>query len=140
MTSKSKILEIYRAQILKACEHLHYSYQKVQKLSAHLETLTTEQLENWEAFVSRFGRVGDLFLAKCLRVSVLIGDSAFRGSLRDLVDQGEKLNLLENADTWMEIRELRNVIVHEYADANLKKQLERMRQLTPLLLSLRSKG
>lgn len=33
----------------------------------------------------------------------------FSGSLRDFVNQAEKLGYIENAETWMGIRELRNI-------------------------------
>lgn len=109
-------LEQCAMQIKKALRHLSYSYAKVKDLSVTIEDLSDEELESWEGFVARFGRVSDLFLARYLRGIILEGDPGFRGTLRDLVDQGEKLGILDSADTWMTIRELRNPSVHEYTD------------------------
>ena len=62
-----KLLKEYRNQILKAIEHLSYSYAKVQALDSNPSHLTTQELESWEGFVARFARVSDIFLSKYVR-------------------------------------------------------------------------
>jgi hypothetical protein len=49
-----QLLEQYRSQILKGIDHLSYSYNKVNKLSVILESLSTEEMEVWEGFVASF--------------------------------------------------------------------------------------
>lgn len=134
-----KLLAQYRSQIEKGIAHLSYSYEKVEHLSPSLDSLSTEQMESWEGFVARFSRVSDIFLAKYVRTYVLKGDPAFRGSLRDFVDQAEKLQLIEDAEKWMLIRELRNAAAHEYTESKLGEDFKRMRELAPLLISLKDK-
>ncbi len=134
-----KLLKEYRNQILKAIEHLSYSYAKVQTLDSNPSYLTTQELESWEGFVARFARVSDIFLSKYVRSFVLRGDPAFRGSLRDFVNQAEKLGLIDNSEQWLEIRELRNMTAHEYSEKDLARSFERMKTLTPILLSLKVK-
>jgi uncharacterized protein with HEPN domain len=46
------------------------------------------------------------------------------------------LGLIENVPTWMEIRQLRNVTVHEYSDQDLKEIFKKLLVYTPKLLSL----
>src|SRR4051812_32183203 len=111
-----RLLTEYRLQILKGIEHLTYSFRKIQGLSSDPSILSTQDLESWEGFVARFARVSDIFLAKYLRTYVLKGDPAFRGSLRDFVNQAEKLGLVEDVEQWMVIRELRNITAHEYSE------------------------
>lgn len=135
----NKLLSEYRLQILKWIEHLLYSMGKVQSLSSDPSKLSTQELESWEGFVARFARVSDIFLSKYLRAYVLKGDPAFRGSLRDFVNQAEKLGLVEDAEQWMTIRELRNMAAHEYSEKELAKDFEKMKQLAPFLTSLKDK-
>ena len=137
MDSFPSLLKIYFQQIEKATFHLAYSYQKILVLPSSIEQLDTTQLEAWEGFVSRFNRLSDIFLSKYIRTSVLQADPAFRGSLRDFVEQAEKLALIEDSDTWMSIRELRNNATHEYLDAELSLVFSKMRDLCPLLLTLK---
>lgn len=139
MPPTQQILEIFRKQLFKGINHLSHSYQKVLKMTTDVEKLDIDQLEIWESFAARFARVSDIFLAKYVRTWVLQGDPAFRGSLRDFVDQAEKLGLIENADTWMEIRELRNASAHEYSEEKFSEDVQKMRNLTPILIALRDK-
>lgn len=139
MTDFETLLREYRNQIIKTLEHLAYSYGKVQHLTASIDQLSSEDLETWEGFVSRFARASDIFLAKYLRTRVLQGDPAFRGSLRDFVDQAEKMGVIDNADEWMGIRELRNLSTHEYTTEGLSKHFENLRKLAPKILGLKAK-
>ncbi|MFH1727494.1 MAG: hypothetical protein ABIA04_03655 [Pseudomonadota bacterium] len=108
------LLKDYARMLSKALQHLEYSYNKVVKLPADVKNLDEESLETWESFSSRFTRVVDLFLTKYLKARVLVEDPGFDGTLRDYVNMGEKLELVEDADLWMELRELRNISAHEY--------------------------
>ena len=132
----SKLLEQQYQQIQRALLHLKYSYDKVLNLSPDPKNLSTEDLETWEGFIARFARVSDIFLSKYLRTFVLKGDPAFRGSLRDFVDQAEKLGLLDDAEAWMAIRELRNLSAHEYTDEKLLPLFVATRVEAPRLLAL----
>ncbi|MEK6706504.1 MAG: nucleotidyltransferase substrate binding protein [Bdellovibrionota bacterium] len=135
--TQNAIMQETRQQILKVIKHLSYSYKKVQNLPSKTESLTTEQLEIWESFTARFSRVSDLFLSKYLRSFVIRGDPAFSGSLRDFADQGEKMGLIDDTETWMQIRELRNTSAHEYSETGLSRIFEQLRVLAPKLLALK---
>jgi len=71
--------------------------------------------ERLDAFVSRFGRlqdtVGDKLLPALLNA---LGESS--GPALDNLDQAEKFGLIDSSDNWMEIRRLRNQMVHEYIE------------------------
>ncbi len=114
--------------------HLSYSFKKVQLISQNKAQMSEENLESWEGFVSRFARVSDLFLSQYLRSKILEADPAFRGEIIDLLNKAEKMGLIESADNWYEIRALRNFSVHESAGEKFSKTLNRMLQLTPLLI------
>lgn len=136
-TNKSNaIIVAYAAKLKKSLRHLSYSYAKVQKLSAAVAQMDDETLETWESFTARFSRTVDLFLTKYLRAVVLKEDPGFSGTIRDYADYGEKLGLIDSSDQWMEFRGFRNVIVHEYEDEDLQKNLEDLRRLAPIVLSI----
>ncbi len=133
------VLDQFKAELLGALQHLKYSYGKVLKMSTDLTALSSEDLESWEGFASRWARVSDIFIAKIMRARVLLGDPAFRGEMRDFVDQAEKIGLIDDADLWMKIREIRNQVAHEYLLKGVAPLLNQMRDLAPILLSIEGK-
>jgi hypothetical protein len=138
MAKSSELITSIVEELKLSLEHLQYSYNKVsnvQKLAPDPRLLDVEQLETWESFVARFARVSDIFLSKYLRLVVLKEDPAFRGTFRDFLDAGEKIGLIDNADIWMNLRELRNKTAHEYTRDELKNVFEQVLKHTPFLLS-----
>jgi len=132
------LIEEAKQEIIEGLKHLEYSLNKVKSLSNDPKNLTSEELESWEGLVARFGRVSDIFLSKYLRSRVLAVEPGFRGTFRDFLDYAEKMGLIESANFWMEIRELRNASVHEYSKKKIPLLLERVRESAPMLLKLRS--
>ena len=127
MTDYNGLIVLFEKEIRESLNYLKYSKEKTKLLPTDLAELDAETLESWESFCARFARVTDIFLAKYIRSSVLRMDPAFRGELRDYVDKAEKMDLVSSADMWMEIRELRNKISHEYSRSDLKQTFEDVR-------------
>ncbi|MCL5260969.1 MAG: nucleotidyltransferase substrate binding protein [Gammaproteobacteria bacterium] len=136
MTDYDALIETQQRKLKKAITHLEYSYKKVLKLSSNPAELDEESLEVWESFAARFSRVADIFLAQYLRAIVLKNDPGFSGSMRDFLNQGEKLGVINDAEIWLKIREIRNVTVHDYSESDLKFYFERLKKECPLLLSI----
>ena len=71
--------------------------------------------ERLDAFVSRFGRLqdnlGDKFLPQLLSAM-----AEKPGAAIDNLDRAERLGWIESAEAWLEIRKLRNQMVHEYIE------------------------
>jgi len=139
MTDFDQILSGYRQRLEKALTHLRYSAKKVTSLAANPAMLGEDELETWESFAARHARVVDLFLTKYLRTFVLRNDPGFSGSLRDFANQAEKLGLLDSADDWMALRELRNVVAHEYSDHDAEAFFTTLRESAARLLALSDK-
>lgn len=57
----------------------------------------------------------------------------------DTIYKAEKKQLINDARTWLEIRELRNRIAHEYATSDLKKIFDQVIEQTPAVLELKQK-
>jgi hypothetical protein len=129
--------EKYRVQVLKAIGHLDYSYKKSVSLPMLEKDMDEEILETWEGFSSRFARVLDLYTTKYLKICVVLSDPAFDGSYRDLLDAAEKLRLIESADLFMKMREIRNIHAHDYRDDKLQAFLTDLQTYTPHLLKIR---
>lgn len=73
--------------------------------------------ERLDAFVSRFGRMQDTLGDKLLP-SLLRSLAEKPGSALDNLNRAEKLGLLPSAVEWLDVRNLRNKLIHEYmADA-----------------------
>jgi hypothetical protein len=130
LTSSQKWLE-------KALGHLEYSQRKLAGTVPRVAEMDEETLEAWEGFVARFARASDLFLQKFLRGLVLHDDPAFRGSMRDLLNQAAKAGYIDDVECWLQIRELRNLAVHEYGEEAIDAALQDMMRLTPRLLETR---
>ncbi len=113
------LLDKSKNKLRKAVAHLEFSHCKIVNLSSDVKNLEDEQLEIWESYAARFGRVVDLFLMRLVKTFVLKGDPGFSGSLRDFVEAAAKAGIISNADRWMELREVRNKVAHEYEDAQL---------------------
>lgn len=104
----------------KAAKHLEITNQRL-----FPELLTLKQLEQLiadpaaseaiDAFVSRFARLQDNLGAKLLPYYLnAVGER--RPTLLENLDKAERLEIIESADTWMLLRQLRNQMVHEYID------------------------
>ena len=95
------------------------------------ENYTDEEYDAFETLTSRFARVGDLLLQKVFRTidQLELEDT---GTLLDALNRAEKRGLVDSADSFRAIRELRNEIAHEY-------RLEDLQQLFAKALELSDK-
>lgn len=139
MPSYVNLLTVSHQKLLKALRHLDYSYQKIKTLPVDATQLDEESLETWESFSARFSRVADIFLTRYLRAYVLNNDPGFEGTLRDFVNQGEKLGIIDDTRVWMGIRELRNITSHDYSESDLTQFFLRLKNEAPRLLELTDK-
>ena len=138
MSNRNNFLKEQREKLLKAIGHLEYSYKKIQQINPDTTQMDEEDLETWESFSARFCRVADIFLSKYIRTYILAQDPGFIGSFRDFLNQAEKLNLLDDTELWMSIRELRNISAHDYTDKDLALFFKRLQQEAPRLLALKN--
>lgn len=139
MDKNENLTGLYYSKIVKSLKYLEYSYTRTLSMPLNPTQMSDSELEAWDSFASRFARTSDIFLSKYIRAYILKDDPAFDGGFRDQLNRAEKLKLIDNVETWMEIRELRNSTVHEYSDQDLEKIFEKFRKFTPLLLELPKK-
>jgi uncharacterized protein with HEPN domain len=104
----------------KECRHLLDTDQRLfgdlftQEVAQRIETdpILAERLD---AFVSRFGRLQDTVGDKLLP-ALLNALAETLGPAIDNLDKAEKFGFIESVDVWMEMRKLRNQMVHEYIE------------------------
>ena len=75
-----------------------------------------EHSEMLDAFVSRYGRLQDTLGDKLLPALLRAGLEKTGAQLDNLL-RAEKLGWMESTQTWIELRELRNRLVHEYMES-----------------------
>ena len=117
----SERLRFFKRVVEREIHHLRYSSDSVfaspftEERAAKLgedEALA----EKVEAYTSRFCRLqdttGDKLLPLWLRA---LGEKT--GAVADNLDRAEKLGILDSADKWLEIRQMRNQMIHEYIES-----------------------
>ena len=62
-----------------------------------------------------------------------------QGTLIDVVNNAHKRELFESMDDMAAMRDLRNDIVHEYLEEDLKENFSELMKLTPKLVRIISK-
>jgi hypothetical protein len=139
MTNYDSILIELKSELHQALFYLDYSYNKIIKNNFRIDqSKDPEVLETFEALTARFARVTDIFISKYLRAIAEKDDPAFRGGLRDWVNYAEKKGIVSSSDEWMELRELRNKIAHEYAAKELNELFNQILLKTPIVLGIKS--
>ena len=139
MTLNKDLTGYYYTKIIKSLKYFEYTFLRVSKLKTNPNQLTDQEFETWDGFATRFSRTSDLFLSKYIKAAVLKDDPGFDGTFRDFLNRAEKLKLIDSTTEWLEIRSLRNVIVHDYSEDDLEIILKKMLSLSVLILNLPKK-
>lgn len=115
-------------QLLYLKENLAQVDEAVNTLTSSIErcknfvfnnSYTEDQLVELEALTSRFARVSDLLIQKTYKTIDMI-EGATPGTVRDRLLNAEKKGLINSATDFMQIRNIRNTIAHEYEMDALK--------------------
>jgi hypothetical protein len=113
-------LQFLARVVRKECKHLITTDQRLFECAFTVEqAIRLEEdpdlAERVEAFVGRFGRLQDTVGDKLLPI-LLVALGEKPSSVIDNLDRAERLGLLQSADQWMTMRNLRNQMVHEYVE------------------------
>ena len=119
-------------ELHQARQHLDYSFQQVAGLPESLAGVTAGQLESVEAFSSRFARTVDLLVNKVLR-SLDRVELKPEGTLLDVVNGAEKRAFVARAADLREMKDVRNIIAHDYAGAKAAEIFAYCREQKPIL-------
>ena len=131
--------------VRKECKHLTTTDQRLfgnlftREQATRLEE-DSDLAERVEAFVGRFGRLQDTVGDKLLPLLLAaLGEKS--SAAIDNLDRAERLGLLESADEWMAMRNLRNQMVHEYVEdpVVLSSALQTGHAFVPALIATANK-
>ena len=127
------LLSAELVDLQRAADHLAVSAQRCCGLT-QLTAPGLEELERLESFAARFARLADLLTQRMLR---LIDDVELvtGGSVLDRLHRAEQRGFASATDL-IRIRELRNLIAHEYAGQALHEIYSAVEALSPALLAV----
>jgi len=101
----------------KSMTALAYSYEKCDAIGEKSEYDLEEQ-ESFEALTSRFARTSDILTQKVLKTLFMV----LQENIKTIIDAAnflEKLEIIDEAENLLNIREIRNQIAHEYVDSDI---------------------
>lgn len=82
-----------------------------------LQRLNDNELGQLEILTSRFAKLQDVIGDKIFKTLLLFYDNApKKRSIIDVLNQLEKLDIIESVEFWNGMRDARNHITHEYPD------------------------
>ncbi len=144
MTVDIGLLERLRALVRIVGKELKYLQQTdarlfVQPFTVELaDSLESDQLlgERIDAFVGRFGRLQDTLGDKLLPNLLSLLKEPPRAFI-DTLDRAERLGWINSADAWVNARQLRNRMVHEYMEspARFVDAINAAHEFVPMLAS-----
>jgi len=94
---------------------------------ALVRELSEENLESFEALTARYARFLDIAFQKVLKTLFLLLRET-PGAVIDQASLAEKLRIIPDSEVFLELRELRNMIAHEYAEEDLRKLFKNILQ------------
>ncbi len=96
------------------------------------DEMSSEELERLESLASRFARLADMLIQRVMRLVDEI-ELTPSGSVLDRIYRAEKRAWVNRAEVLVRIRELRNLIAHEYAADKMAEIYEAVFMLAPEL-------
>lgn len=105
------------AQLQKMRRHLAYSHNKIMpwwRVDANFGGWSEAQLESLAAFKGRFAEFQD-HLASAMKLIATIEEESTK-QFTHVLNYMVELYILENAQEWMEVRDLRNAAIHDYSE------------------------
>ena len=79
--------------------------------------LNEDEVEHIDQYLFRFAKLQDAIGKRFFKVIfVSLEEDIEDISFIDLLNRSEKLNILDSAEQWLELRKIRNVLSHTYED------------------------
>ena len=83
--------------------------------ASSLANSAIEDVAFLDLLTTRFGKLQDVIGAKIFPFILdILGEDA--STFRDKLNRLEKLGIIKSANWWMQLREIRNLITHDYPD------------------------
>lgn len=131
-SEKIELLKQELSGLQLSAAHLQFSMTRCADLMGQ-EKLSPEQLERLESLTSRFARLSDLLIQRLFRLVDEI-ELTGAGTVLDRIFRAEKREWGQ-APELIKIRELRNLIAHEYATEKMPDIYAAVAVMSPTLLA-----
>ena len=115
----------------KSIEWLKRSFNQCKKIGIK-EKYSKDEFDYFENLCSRYGRSIDIFISKVLR-SIDLMELENIGTNLDVANRAEKRGLIDSVDELIEMKALRNEIVHEYVEARLQEKFKKILEFSERL-------
>jgi len=118
MNNNEDVLALNKEKLLKTIVLIEASLKKLRPYETN-KIYSPEELEPYDAVSGRFIRAVEMGLKYFRSLEkYFYGENS--DTLRDLLNRMEKLGFITSTDLWMEMREVRNRIVHDYLPEQIK--------------------
>ncbi len=118
MNINEDVLAFNKDKLLKTIALIEASLERLLPYETN-RIYSPEELEPYDAISGRFIRAVEMGLKYFRSVEkYFYGENS--DTLRDLLNRMEKIGLISSTDLWMEMREVRNRIVHDYLPEQIK--------------------
>ena len=118
----------------KSAEWVQRSFEQ-SKIIKRNDNYSEEEFDKLENLSSRYARTTDMLVNKVLR-SIDTVESEDIGTIIDIMNRTEKRGIVESAELLHTIKDLRNIIVHEYQITEITKFFADVVKYTPDLLDI----
>ena len=115
----------------KSINTLERSRNKCSKLYLKKD-YTFEEEEAFDSLTSKYGRTSDLYTQKILRTTWMLLHEGFIPFI-DMMNQCEKIGIINSSDALIEIRDLRNQVAHEYIPESVNSLVPEVLNMTLVL-------
>ncbi len=116
----------------KQAKRLVYSLKHVKKIAPftreNIVDATEQEIETIDAFILRFSRLQDILGKKIFRFLLEISGEELVIMI-DVLNKMEKINIINDANEWMNIREIRNFAIHEYAEDDAQHVVDSLNKI-----------
>ncbi|MBP9764034.1 MAG: hypothetical protein KBD03_01805 [Gammaproteobacteria bacterium] len=109
-----EIADLHANRILIAIDYIK---TKTPVTAQKINHLTPEELSFFELYASRFSKLQD-FMGSNLFTALLenVGEQTETLTFIDKLNKLEKLEIIKSSDEWKKMRNIRNILSHEYPD------------------------
>lgn len=129
------ILKKELASLKKSTLLIQNSYEKCLKIGIKANSnYSYTELDAFEALTARFSRLSDLLIQKIFRLIDTL-ELVNEGTMVDRINRAEKREIVSSAKKFIELRLLRNTIVHEYEPDEYTRIFQDVLNFTPTLLN-----
>ncbi len=132
MNELKNIIAVHIQKLQKASTVLNASFIRCEPFITN-NVITSIEEEFVESFTARFNRLADMYFQSTLKLIDEV-DFETEGSFKDRLNRADKKGLITNVTSLLNIRILRNKIVHDYLPSSLQYLFTESHKHSPQLL------